>query len=462
MLELHMVPITTGDSTLLCYTDDRYNVNILIDAGVKPNECYHYLRDVLGLDHLDIIVASHFHWDHVGGMDAVRNSDLKVSEYWTGDLRAFEDYCRSPEASRYVLYCLVIADRPLRSRNGRNRLVWDGVHETLAGGHLELEVLAPPYSLWQNLRAPGVAAGLLKPSNVRAYQRRLRKHPSPLEIEDERERPFEGEPEEREYEEAQPLYPEESENYRPIPNPVAILDEEYHELEEPDVASLLLSGRSPWNDMSIVLRVTYHGKTGSIRFLFPGDLTDWSYVYAFHSTDAQCDVLKVPHHCSDTYIASDEVRDWLSWDVSDLIRGLRYGPDWLEEALWRSWSRLPHRRHLDRRTWHEFVYLVRRYGYDFWPILVAGMLQPGTAAPHQPVPDVLSWLAPHTAIYYPMKHGRNDLPQWHKRDRIRRAVNEMHCTRQHTATIQSGPLGPSCREVTHCRMRQDPVILTWD
>jgi len=88
VLEVHMVPVTNGESTLLRLCGERDETAILIDGGLSSRECASYLRS-LGVSKLDVVVSSHFHWDHVGGLEAIRK-EFKVREYWTGDLRPFE------------------------------------------------------------------------------------------------------------------------------------------------------------------------------------------------------------------------------------------------------------------------------------------------------------------------------------------------------------------------------------
>lgn len=438
MLEIHMIPVTNGESTLLRLRAGAEEVNILFDAGLSGKECLGYLTR-LGVRRLDVIIASHFDWDHVGGMKTVRDS-IEVGEYWTGDIRPFEEYCRQPEPSMYVLRCLITADAPLRSRNGRNRLVWDGIRKSLAGGLLTLDVIAPPYSLWERLRQPGVASGLLEPSQAQAYRDRLLHYPESVEIEEIREeRRTEGE---SDWEIVEPIGSE----YDPPQGPIT--EEDIKEEYEPDMARFLSSATSPWNDMSLVVKLAYQSSVGPLSILFTGDLVDWSYVYAYHPSDAKCDLLKVPHHCSDIYVDRKEVMDWLEGEMLFLIEGfLRHGPDWLDRQLCvRSGSRYYR---LWYRWWREFG---PPFPYPFaW-----------TPAPAAIPTDVVQWLSPTEAFYFPLDLGRVHLPAWTKREQIRNKVRALYCTREPRMPSGGSALGVSCGSHSGCSMRSTPLVLRWE
>lgn len=68
ILEVHFLDAGQGDS-ILVRSEDK---NMLIDAGTNEDEemVVSYLKK-LGIEHLDYIIATHPHIDHIGGMDAV-------------------------------------------------------------------------------------------------------------------------------------------------------------------------------------------------------------------------------------------------------------------------------------------------------------------------------------------------------------------------------------------------------
>ena len=445
MLEVHMVPVTNGESTLLRLCGERDETAILIDGGLSSRECASYLRS-LGVSKLDVVVSSHFHWDHVGGLEAIRK-EFKVREYWTGDLRPFEEYCRQASSSPYVLACLMTADRPLRVHNGKNRLVWDGVQESFGGGRLKLEVLAPPYDLWRRLRRPGVAAGLLSPGQENAYRKRLLGYPELLDIEDEGEdRLLEPEGEE----EAQPIGGE----Y--LAHTDGITEASVRQDEEPEIARFLSSAISPWNDMSIVVKATFQSNVGPLSILFPGDLANWSYVYAYHATEAICDLLKVPHHCSDTYIDRNDIDNFANGECRFLAKGLQqHGPRWLDRQLR---SRAMRRRSPDC-DWYK---LWLEYGPfpPFFALPSVGNI--GHTSPVGLPADIMDWLKPTEAFYFPLQHGQVKLPAWSKRERIRGKVGCLHCTREPCDPAEGTGLAMSCRQYSSCKMRREPVVFRWN
>lgn len=69
-----------GDSMLITTPDGK---NMLIDAGIKEvgTQVIDYLN-MLGIEKLDYVVASHYHSDHIGGLSAV------ISEFDVGEVMA--------------------------------------------------------------------------------------------------------------------------------------------------------------------------------------------------------------------------------------------------------------------------------------------------------------------------------------------------------------------------------------
>lgn len=53
-----------------------------------------------------------------------------------------------------------------------------------------------------------------------------------------------------------------------------------------------------YNNLSIVVRVYVTSGATPLRLLFPGDLTDWTYLVARRPFDLRADIFKYPHHGS--------------------------------------------------------------------------------------------------------------------------------------------------------------------
>ncbi|MFC2022581.1 ComEC/Rec2 family competence protein [Chloroflexota bacterium] len=95
-LRVHFIDVGQGDAILI----DLYDTEILIDAGDRSPGVIAYLsRYVDGS--LEVIVATHPHADHIGGLIAVLNT-FKVEEVWhngdTSDSKTFTDFMNAVNA----------------------------------------------------------------------------------------------------------------------------------------------------------------------------------------------------------------------------------------------------------------------------------------------------------------------------------------------------------------------------
>jgi len=75
---VHFIDVGQGDSTLI---QTPNGINILIDGGDSNGLAIAYLQSQ-GVRHLDAVIASHPHADHIGGLIDVMNS-LSVDSVWT-------------------------------------------------------------------------------------------------------------------------------------------------------------------------------------------------------------------------------------------------------------------------------------------------------------------------------------------------------------------------------------------
>jgi competence protein ComEC len=75
-LEVHMLDVGQGDAILLRTPAGK---TVLVDAGVLKGQPIAQLK-ALGVTHLDLVVASHPHADHIGGMPAVLQA-FTVGQY---------------------------------------------------------------------------------------------------------------------------------------------------------------------------------------------------------------------------------------------------------------------------------------------------------------------------------------------------------------------------------------------
>ena len=86
-LKVHFIDVGQGDSILI----DLGEIEILIDGGGKSPGVVAYLNDYID-GAIEVMVATHPHADHIGGLIAVLDS-FKVDEIWLyGDTSTSKTY----------------------------------------------------------------------------------------------------------------------------------------------------------------------------------------------------------------------------------------------------------------------------------------------------------------------------------------------------------------------------------
>ncbi len=104
---VYFLDVGQGDSELIRLPD---GVNILIDAGTNAteDELPEYLKD-LGVSRIDVLIATHPHEDHIGGMDTVIRS-LEIGKVCMPDLSADA----TPTTKTYESVLDAIAEKGLK------------------------------------------------------------------------------------------------------------------------------------------------------------------------------------------------------------------------------------------------------------------------------------------------------------------------------------------------------------
>ena len=160
MLVLDFINVGNGDSALIREMEDGRQVfAMLVDCGhdcLKRDDhplleddrsCRIYAGDFLkkqGVTHLDILLLTHFHRDHIGGLgrvlEAVTVDELIASYIPPADSTPLEPDGDNglPKAARNLLRCVDMYARALREHPGRIRTMTQ-----IPGDHMEVRQLTP-------------------------------------------------------------------------------------------------------------------------------------------------------------------------------------------------------------------------------------------------------------------------------------------------------------------------------
>jgi len=314
-VELHMLPVKAGDATLILETDtdtDRgYPYAVLIDTGLDAEEAHTYIQN-FGVRHLDLVILSHPDADHIGGFLAImRDPSIKISKLWCFDLSFLREFVRTgkipePESDTHrityggVLYDLITQGDILKQAaiNGVSAYQVSEGHR-LNVGSLHIEVLYPWDGFYNQLRSPRSLKRLLankwpedwERASRTTNDRERRCRPSARELSAPEEQKFLRELLEKHG------FPEQSSTIIGSVPPDSKEDEAEESDEESETVSLPTIG-TLYNNLSIVLKIHRLGGMAAPTMLFPGDLSDWTYLVARRWHDLEATIFKYPHHGS--------------------------------------------------------------------------------------------------------------------------------------------------------------------
>lgn len=312
-VELHMLPIKAGDATLLIDRSKGRPYSVLIDAGLAQDEVVAYLQKI-GLYHLDLIVLSHPDLDHLQGLlSLLDNSLISLDQVWCFDLAFLKEFVltgklpQPKEGTHEVVYHWLLRtlegmDKVLTTLGSRNVLTLQvSSGHRLNLGRLHIEVLYPWDGFYASLYSPVQLKKLLSkkwpadwvpPEWTRANAEDERvPHAQKITISQERDA-------------LDHLLEEfESSDLRNVPRPLAMPNiERKNELEnieeKADDTFPISAVGTLYNNLSIVIKIHVLGGINPPTLLFPGDLTDWSYLIARRFSDLSADIFKYPHHGS--------------------------------------------------------------------------------------------------------------------------------------------------------------------
>lgn len=137
-LTVEYIDIGQGDSSLIRLPDGR---NMLIDGGTQAtaNQITEHLKN-LGIDSIDIVVATHPHEDHIGGLDDVINN-FEIGEVFM------------PQISERDMPTTRIYERFLTAVKSKGCSVSRAAAGTVISSedHLKIDCLSPAESDYGNL-----------------------------------------------------------------------------------------------------------------------------------------------------------------------------------------------------------------------------------------------------------------------------------------------------------------------
>ena len=104
LLHIYYVDVGQADSTIITCDDDV----LMIDGGNVADSqlIFSVLRNTLGIEHINYMIATHPHEDHVGGLAAALNAcsvDVLLTPVLKYDTKAFRSMMKYAEAQKTVI-----------------------------------------------------------------------------------------------------------------------------------------------------------------------------------------------------------------------------------------------------------------------------------------------------------------------------------------------------------------------
>ncbi|PCK78491.1 ComEC/Rec2 family competence protein [Rhizobium sophoriradicis] len=308
-LKLELINVGHGDALVLHWLPKSGKPStVLVDGGPAGGEKrVHDTLGRLGASEIDLAVLTHCDADHVDGLLAYVETKgaLPVRHYWGPCVPAFRrhQWLFAPRVARGIDKTEALQ----RALSPSCNISWpvEGASWTSSDGGLSIRVISPAGRLIERLLVGSDSLSLFL------------EQPMPIgwllggtEDEQDEEDPFSdlrlaistGEitPDKM------PLLPP---MQRPAP-PEQLTREAATKGVEPE-----FFGNSVLNDTSIVLLAEARIGVVTRRFLFTGDLENFTYLMAQHPMGLGCDIVKVPHHGSRSYVdrdvAYDAVWQWM-------------------------------------------------------------------------------------------------------------------------------------------------------
>jgi beta-lactamase superfamily II metal-dependent hydrolase len=286
-----------GDAILIECISEGERWTCLIDGGESPSQLEQCLKQhIRPVSHIDLLVLSHIDNDHLGGLIGITKV-ATVGEYWGPALPAFRRHLWAfGERCQTSISRAEQLEEELAAGGVERIYPLEGFSSApITGAELSISVLFPPPKLIRRLLTYEDINDLLTPTTT------------PLGaflIEDDSDE-----------EEPASLARLDRELKLGFLSPATIPSEFRRDARAQTNRSPVAThpeffGDSLLNNTSITLYVTFRSLSGSLSsILLPGDLENWSYLFAKHPRGLHADVLKAPHHGGRVYVESSEAEN---------------------------------------------------------------------------------------------------------------------------------------------------------
>jgi beta-lactamase superfamily II metal-dependent hydrolase len=279
-----------GDAILLDWQSGNGRWTALIDGGQHPEPLASHLQ-AADLTSLDLVVGTHPDTDHIQGLLGIPDG-FPVGQYWGPPVAAFERYAWlfGARSAAAISRCREV-ERRMQSLGAAVLYPLDGYGaRPSVGDGLTINVLSPPPQLMRTLLVADDISWLLTGVTT----------PFGWMLEPNREPMQEERAEWARLDAALRTGALSPEGIADLPRRPVARDTEPEQLAQEWAratgASAELFGDPLLNNSSIVLWVEVQTGHRRHRLLLPGDLENWTYLFATRSMGLQADVVKASHH----------------------------------------------------------------------------------------------------------------------------------------------------------------------
>jgi hypothetical protein len=202
------------------------------------------------------------------------------------------------------------------------------------------------------------------------------------------------------------------------------------------------SARSLFNDISIVVKITFDYKGVRETFLFPGDLTNWSLLMATYPKIIKKCITKIPHHGSNIYI------DAIDFNNSLFITSLSS----------KQWKRYPPPFYFYYDVLHD---LYLKYGEIPLPLMPIHGVDFHILSKDMDSMCIYNYIKPKHSLIYPYRR-KSSLPRLDVRNAIIANSSRTSCNfKQGKVTMKKWAPDMPCMDCYSCNERNKATTFNW-